>query len=408
MSLDTNFNVNPYNDDFDEDKKFLRILFKPGFAVQARELTQSQTILQKQVERFGEHVFKNGSVVSGGQLFIHNSTYLNVASDFAGTAVNINSFNGKTVTNLAGTKTGEVVLVSDSNAGTGDPKTIYVKQISGTAFAPGDTITTVEAAPAFANVSAGGAGTGQVFSVSDCVFFYDGFFIKNSAQTIALSKYGTTSNVRVGFEITESITSYTQDTSLLDPAQDASNFQAPGADRYKIDLILSSRPIASTDDTQFIELARVENGTLSYALIYPQYAVLEDTLARRTYDESGNYTVKPFKLALETSSANTAKANVVLSPGKAYVYGYEHETIAPTTITFDKPRTTDSVNNKRLTGDYGYYVYSNTHFGSLPISSLQNVDLHCVSNSIINVTSSGTITNTKIGTARVKSIAFDS
>ena len=46
MSLDTNFNVNPYNDDFDEDKKFLRILFKPGFAVQARELTQSQTILQ--------------------------------------------------------------------------------------------------------------------------------------------------------------------------------------------------------------------------------------------------------------------------------------------------------------------------------------------------------------------------
>ena len=62
MSLDTNFNVNPYNDDFDEDKKFLRILFKPGFAVQACELTQSQTILQKQVERFGEHVFKNGSV----------------------------------------------------------------------------------------------------------------------------------------------------------------------------------------------------------------------------------------------------------------------------------------------------------------------------------------------------------
>ena len=76
MSLNTNFNVNPYYDDFDEDKKFLRILFKPGFAVQARELTQSQTILQKQIERFGEHIFKNGSVVSGGQLFIHDTTYL--------------------------------------------------------------------------------------------------------------------------------------------------------------------------------------------------------------------------------------------------------------------------------------------------------------------------------------------
>ena len=60
MSINTNFNVNPYYDDFDEDKKFLRMLFKPGYAVQARELTQLQTILQKQVERFGNHIFQNG------------------------------------------------------------------------------------------------------------------------------------------------------------------------------------------------------------------------------------------------------------------------------------------------------------------------------------------------------------
>ena len=78
-----NFNANPYYDDYDQTKGYHRILFKPGVAVQARELTQSQTILQKQVERFGEHIFKNGSVVSGGQLFIHDSTYLNVSTDFA-------------------------------------------------------------------------------------------------------------------------------------------------------------------------------------------------------------------------------------------------------------------------------------------------------------------------------------
>jgi hypothetical protein len=53
MSLNTNFNVNPYYDDFDEDKKFLRLLFKPGYAVQARELTQLQTLLQNQTSRFG-------------------------------------------------------------------------------------------------------------------------------------------------------------------------------------------------------------------------------------------------------------------------------------------------------------------------------------------------------------------
>ena len=50
----------PYWDDFNEDKLFLRMLFRPGFAVQGRELTQLQTILQKQVDRFGKHIFKNG------------------------------------------------------------------------------------------------------------------------------------------------------------------------------------------------------------------------------------------------------------------------------------------------------------------------------------------------------------
>ena len=62
MAIDTNFNVDPYYDDYDEDKKFLRVLFKPGYAVQARELTQAQTILQKQVERFGSSAYKNGEL----------------------------------------------------------------------------------------------------------------------------------------------------------------------------------------------------------------------------------------------------------------------------------------------------------------------------------------------------------
>lgn len=64
----TETTLKPYYDDFDEAKNFQRILFKPGYAVQARELTQMQTILQNQIERFGSHVFQNGSIVHGGQL----------------------------------------------------------------------------------------------------------------------------------------------------------------------------------------------------------------------------------------------------------------------------------------------------------------------------------------------------
>ena len=408
MSLNTNFNVNPYYDDFDETKKFLRLLFKPGFAVQARELTQLQTLLQNQIGRFGNNVFKNGSIVTGGQTFLQDATYLKLDTDYAGTAVIANNFNGLSITNLTGTKRGEVIVVYDTNLGTGDPKTLYVKQLYGDPFASGETIKTVENSSSFANISTSGVGTGQTFSINEGVFYYDGFFIKNDAQTIATSKYNnTTANARIGFEVTESIPVYTQDTSLLDPAQDASNFQAPGSDRYKINLVLATRSLDSTDLTQFIEIARVEEGQLTYVVKYPIYAEIEATLARRTYDESGNYTVRPFKLALQTSSSNTANAQVILSPGKAYVYGYEHETIAPTTIVIAKPRTTDSATLKSLSADYGYYVYSNTHYGSFPINSLQTIDLHCVPNSAINVSSTATITNTKIGTARVKSISYE-
>ena len=58
MGITTDFNVSPYYDDFDENKNFHRVLFKPAVAVQARELTQLQTILQNQIERFGENILK--------------------------------------------------------------------------------------------------------------------------------------------------------------------------------------------------------------------------------------------------------------------------------------------------------------------------------------------------------------
>ena len=59
----TNLNVSPYYDDFDETKDFHRVLFRPDFAVQARELTQLQSILQNQIEKHGRHFFKEGTVV---------------------------------------------------------------------------------------------------------------------------------------------------------------------------------------------------------------------------------------------------------------------------------------------------------------------------------------------------------
>ena len=66
-----NFNQYPYFDDFDANKHFHKILFKPGVAVQGRELTQTQTILQDQIQKFGNHIFQNHSVVSGAQTTVN-------------------------------------------------------------------------------------------------------------------------------------------------------------------------------------------------------------------------------------------------------------------------------------------------------------------------------------------------
>ena len=63
MPQKTNLNISPYYDDFDKAKNFYKILFKPGKPVQARELSGLQSILQNQVENFGKHIFKEGSMV---------------------------------------------------------------------------------------------------------------------------------------------------------------------------------------------------------------------------------------------------------------------------------------------------------------------------------------------------------
>ena len=410
MTIDTNFNVNPYYDDFDDDKKFHRMLFKPGFAVQARELTQLQTIIQKQVERFGNHVFKNGSVVTGGATFLQDVTYLKLDTAYLGTDIVVDTFIGATIVDdtTTPTKRAEVLKVFDADEGTGDPKTLMVRQIYGEAFTSGSTIYTLQSTPYLASISTSGVGSGQIFSIDEGVFYYDGFFVKTDQQTIATSKYSnTTANAKIGFEISESTVSSTSDTTLLDPAQDASNYQAPGADRFAIDMVLSSRTLTSTDTVQFIELARVENGQLTRNYRFPIYSVLEETLARRTYDESGNYTVRPFKISLETNAANTANMDVILSPGKAYIYGFEFETISPTRLTIEKPRDTEGVQNKRLTADYGNFLYTTDHTGTQAINDLTSIDLHCVNVASLNTSTTASISNTKIGTSRVVSILYD-
>ena len=72
MPQKTNLNISPYFDDFDKNDNFYKVLFKPGYPVQARELTNLQSILQNQIESFGSHIFKEGSMVIPGSVTYDN------------------------------------------------------------------------------------------------------------------------------------------------------------------------------------------------------------------------------------------------------------------------------------------------------------------------------------------------
>ena len=88
MPARTDFNVSPYWDDFQQSNDFYRVLFRPGFAVQARELTTLQTILQNQIEQFGNHMFKEGSIVIPGSVAYDDRYFaIKLQATFGGTAI---------------------------------------------------------------------------------------------------------------------------------------------------------------------------------------------------------------------------------------------------------------------------------------------------------------------------------
>ena len=105
------FSQAPYYDDFDEAKKYLRVLFRPGVSLQVRELNQLQTYLQSQIERLGLHLFKDGSMVIPGQSSVDTDiVYLKIESDTNGVAVAtfLQSLIGQTLT---GSTTGASYLI---------------------------------------------------------------------------------------------------------------------------------------------------------------------------------------------------------------------------------------------------------------------------------------------------------
>ena len=386
MPSPTDFNLSPYFDDFSESKKFHRVLFRPAFAVQARELTQSQTILQNQIERFGDHIFDKGAMVIPGEVG-YDLEYYAVKLTSIASANTLTQFTVGTV--LTGGSSGVRAEIINSTATDGtDPDTLFVKYLdsgtskTATAFTNGETITGTNSDSVSLSAVVNSTATGSAAAVQEGVYYINGFHVQVSAQTLILDKYTNTPSYRVGLTVTESFVTSATDSSLNDNAAGSSNVNAPGAHRFKIDLTLAKKTIASTEDSNFIELLRLSEGILQNRVRTTDYSILEETFARRTFDESGDYTLQNFDIDIrehlkDSSSSDDdfkrgiftsgnggleSKLAVGLSPGKAYVKGFEIEKLQTTYLEVDKARDFDTEQNFATRFDVGNFVnVTNVH-----------------------------------------------
>ena len=135
MPQKTNLNVSPYYDDYSASKNFYRLLFRPGYSIQARELTQLQSVLQNQIESFGRKQFKQGDLVIPGEVGLNNkldyvklSSVTEVAVSEGGNIVfkkyDIKQLVGQTLKGITSGVTGTIVSTRYSTTTTSD--TLYV------------------------------------------------------------------------------------------------------------------------------------------------------------------------------------------------------------------------------------------------------------------------------------------
>jgi hypothetical protein len=520
-------NIGPYFDDFDEDKKYVRVLYRPGRAVQARELTQAQSIQQKQIQRFAEYFFNQGAIVDGcEQVLDLRLNFVKLQPTFNSQDVEVADFNNL---EIIGANTGiraYVGLVSETD-GT-DPKTLFINYLStgsviidvdatGSFITIGNTVTfntgntgviqafyqnplsntfhvmlgnmngtaTVTSAnhigsdgnlftmnvgavydkrtskvfeddeiifvkiddiadspnTAFANTAEERATTyvedeglstektyqyGSKFTLSNGTIYIADHFVKHDAQTIILDKYKNEPSYKIGVIPTKTFIDTVDDQTLLDNAQGTPNFQALGADRLRIDTVLTKVAFsANTDDTDFVNITEVSEGILRARNVFELDSKLEKAIARRTFEESGDYTVTDPKVVIREHLRNNNNGKftaadggnnellfVEVDPFVSYVKGFRNDLLIKTGVALRKGLDTQLVESVDIQVGFGGYVFVKEFVGAWNINESESVDLfdtpfQAVSNNSFGFTTAPAGAS-KIGTAKIKSFEYAS
>ena len=451
MAQTTNLNVSPYFDDFNADDNYYKVLFKPGLPVQARELTGLQSILQNQIAKFGQHVFKEGAKVIPGNVSYFNDYFcVELNNEYLGITVEsyIEQLLGRKIVGLTSGVTAVIQKILKSVDSERDNLTLYVKYHASQAsnneggfFKDGELLaadidiisgpensTFIPSGEAFAStIATNSTSTGSAFSISEGVYFIRGTFVTVNTQTILLEQYSNTPTGRVGLRVLEETINADEDSSLTDNSKGFNNFAAPGADRLKITCSLFFKDSDDLNDNDFVELGSLRDGVLKTRPTTSDYNFLGDELARRTFEESGDYTVKPFSISVKESLNNKIGNNGIygsgqtteggsianedlalfqVSAGKAFVKGYEIEKISSTFLDVEKPRTTKLLKNQRVNYNTGATVRVNRVFGS-PEVGAGNTQIVALRSERIGI-HTGEPAGEEIGLARVYDFALES
>ena len=451
MAQQTNLNVSPYFDDFDADSNYHKVLFKPGYPIQARELTGLQSILHNQIEKFGSHFFKEGAkVIPGNTAYTQNFHVVELNNTHLGFPVEYYA-EQLLERKIVGMTSGVTALVSkilESSSSDHGNLSLYISYISSgnvegnevKVFQDGELLTAdtdiisgpldnpfIPSGESFAScITNNAAAKGAAFSISNGVYFVRGTFVNVLDETIVLSQYDNEPSCRVGLKINEHIVNSDEDETLNDNSKGFNNYAAPGADRLRIHCSLYSKPLDDVNDANFVELAVVERGVLKSKVKHTTYNVIADELARRTYDESGDYVIKPFvvtpneslnngmgnngvyekgQTSYEGSIAGEDLAQYSVSPGKGFVRGYEVETISTTYLDCPKPRTTKTLEDQGLTFTTGQQLKVNGIYG-MPAIGIGNTYIVSLRDRRIGSVRR-TVDGGEIGVARVYDMSLE-
>lgn len=391
MPINTNLNIAPYFDDFDVEKQFYKILFKPAYAVQARELTQLQTILQNQIEQFGDNIYQEGTIIRGCNFTVLNGlqyvklvdkTDFDVESFISGPSTEIIAgieTNIDVVYEIQGDQSGLVASIITATRGfetrPPDLNTFFINYLNtneesgNKAFISGENLQisrkkyngsvlySTELNIQNINVTLQNDETGRSFGIksSSGIIFQKGHFLFTADQTLIVSKYSSQPDgVSVGYEVAESLINFLQDNSLYDNANGSANENAPGADRLKMIPLLVARDTTIADlDPTFFTLVRYQNGSAVQLRDVTQFNSIAEELAKRTYEESGNYILDKFKVDLDRRNDQLV---ALLGKGTAYVKGFRVVNNGQIDFTLDQVENTTVQQNQATTVDYGSYV----------------------------------------------------